>query len=196
MSSKRERTRTAILDAAWKRLSTPGDPTRLEDIAADVGVTRQSVHLHFRTRGALLVALVQHVDESLGLVERIAEIRACADPVESLEKGLSLTATYQAEIHGVAMALATLAASDPDARAAIDDRMTLRREGLVTVLRAVQRSGRLSPDWPLAKVADVLWEAGAPSTYQHLVVERGWSVKDYERWLLYLARTFLRGTKG
>lgn len=191
MSSRRERTRLAILDAAWKRLSIPGDAARLEDIAAEAGVTRQSLYLHFGTRGALLVDVVRHIDEALGLEGRLAELRAIEDPVEALEASLRLTASFQAKIHGVAMALSTLAESDADARAAYDDRMTHRREGLLGVLRAIQRAGKLLPDWTATKVADVLCEAGAPSSYQHLVIERGWSPKEFERWLLHVGRSFL-----
>jgi AcrR family transcriptional regulator len=191
MSSRRERTRVAILEATWKRLSIPGDPARLEDIAADAGVTRQSVYLHFGTRGGLLVAVVQHMDEALGLGERIAEIRKIEDPVDALEASLRLTATYQPRIHGVGMALARLAPTDADARAAFDDRMNARREGLLAVTRLLQRAGLLVADWSAPKVADILWEAGAPSSYEHLVVERGWTPKDFERWLVHLGRSFI-----
>lgn len=190
-SSRRERTRLAILDAAWKRLSIPNDPARLEDIAADAGVSRQSVYLHFGTRGALLVALVQHMDETLGLFHQIAEIEACADPVVALEKTLRLSARYQPKIHGVGMALANLAITDEDARAAFEDRMRIRREGFNEVVRAVKRSGRLVRGWSVEHVADVLWEISAPSSFHHLVVERGWSVDAFEKWLLHVGRSFL-----
>lgn len=192
MSSRRERTRLAILEAAWKRLSIPGDPARLEDIAADAGVTRQSVYLHFGTRGGLLVAVVQHMDEVLGLAERLDDVRTTEDPVEALEKSLRLTATYQARVHGVGMALAHLAPNDPDARAAFDDRMNLRREGLLALTRTLQRAGLLVADWSAPKVAEILCEAGAPSSYQYLVVERGWTPKEFERWLVHLGRSFLQ----
>lgn len=191
MSSRSERTRTAILDAAWKRLLRPGDPARLEDIAADAAVTRQSVYLHFGNRGALLVALVAHIDETLGLPAKLAAIDPCADPVEALEASLRLTAAYQGEIHGAAMALARLAPSDPDAAAALDDRMRQRRAGLEALVRAIRRQGRLRAGWTAPKVADALWEAGAPSSYHHLVIERGWAPAEFERWLLHLARSFL-----
>lgn len=191
MSSRRERTRLAILDAAWKRLSIPNDPARLEDVAADAGVSRQSVYLHFGTRGALLVALVQHMDETLGLFDQIAEIKACADPVVALEKLLRLAARYQPKIHGVAIALATLATTDAEAHAAFEDRMRVRREGFVEIVRAVKRRGRLMRGWSVEHVADVLWEVSAPSSFQHLVVERGWSVDAFEKWLVHLGRSFL-----
>jgi AcrR family transcriptional regulator len=192
MSSRRERTRIAILEAAWKRLSIPGDPARLEDIAADAGVTRQSVYLHFGTRGGLLVAVVQHIDDVLGLGERIAEIRATEDPVEALEKSLRLTATYQPRIQGIGMALSQLALTDADARAAFDDRMNARREGLLSITRVLSRAGLLVGDWSAPKVAEILTEAGSPSSYEYLVVGRGWTPKEFERWLVHLGRSFLQ----
>lgn len=176
----------------WKRLRRPGDPARLEDVARDAGVTRQAIHLHFRTRGAMLVALVRHMDETLGLHARIEAIEKLSDPVEALVANMKLMAEYEPQIHGVAMALASLAATDAEARAAFEDRMELRRKGLVKLVRAVQRRGRLMSGFSAAQVADVLWEAGAPSSYEHLVVERGWSPRELERWLVHLARTFVR----
>lgn len=191
MSRKRDRTRLKILQAAWDRLARPNDPARLEDIAADAGVTRQSVYLHFGNRGGLLTALVAHMDEALELGTQIEQIRACPDPVEALELTVRLTATYEPKIHGVAMALTRLAPSDPDAAAALEDRMRMRRAGLTEILRKLEERGKLAPDWTVRQVADVLWEASAPSSYEHLVVERGWSVKTFERWLVHLGRSFL-----
>jgi hypothetical protein len=149
--------------------------------------------LHFGTRGGLLVAVVQHMDEVLGLSERITELRALTsqDPIAALEMSLHLTATYQGKIHGVAMALARLAPTDADARAAFEDRMNARREGLLAITRTLHRAGFLVADWPATKVADALWEAGSPSSYDDLVVGRGWSPKDFERWLVHLGRSFL-----
>lgn len=191
MSKKRDRTRLVILQAAWDRLNKPNDPARLEDIAADAGVTRQSVYLHFGSRGGLLLALVAHVDETLGLGEQIAAIRACKDPVEALELSLRTTASFEPKIHGVSIALTRLAASDADAAAALEDRMKHRRAGMTEVLRQIDEAGKLSPEWTVKQVADVLWEASLPSSYEHLVVERGWSVKAFERWLLHLGHSFL-----
>jgi len=192
MSSKRDRTRTKILQAAWDRLARPNDPARLEDIAADAGVTRQTVYLHFASRSGLLTALVGYMDEVHDLGAQLDAIRACTDPVEALERSLKLTASYEPKIHGVALALTRLAPSDPDAAAALDDRMKLRRAGLVELLGALEDQRKLRAGWTVRQIADVLWEASAPSSYEHLVVERGWSVKTFERWLLHLSHSFLK----
>jgi AcrR family transcriptional regulator len=191
MSSKRERTRLTILRAAWDRLARPGDPAHLEDLAADAGVSRQSVYLHFGSRAGLLIALVEHMDEVLELNARLAELRAITDPVAAFEQTLRLMATFEPRIHGVAMALVRLAPTDPDAAAALEDRLKQRLRGLNEVLRAVEAQGKLSSDWTAKQAADALWQAGHPSSYELLVVERGWSVKAYERWLVHLGRSFL-----
>lgn len=191
MSNKRERTRETILKAAWERLAKANDPARLEDIAADAGVTRQSVYLHFGTRGALLTALVAYIDETLDLAAQLDQIRSCADPADALDMCLGLVAKFEPKIHGVAMALTRLAPTDPDAAAALEDRMSLRRTGMTEIVRALDEAGRLAAGWTVRQVADALWAASAPVSYELLVVERGWSVKTFERWLVHLGRSFL-----
>lgn len=193
MSSRREATRIAILDAAWKRLGTPGDEARLEDVAADAGVTRQSVYLHFGSRGALLVALVEHVDQVLGLVELLRALDAVSDPVERLRETMRMMARYQPKIHGVAMALQRLAPTDKDAAAAFEDRMSKRLGGLEQALTAIAKARRLAPAWSVKRAAEALWAAGSPAAYEQLVVERGWSIDELERWLVHLVDSLVIG---
>jgi hypothetical protein len=132
------------------------------------------------------------MDAALGLSARLEDIRATDDPVLALEMNLRLTATYQGRIHGVAMALTRLSGTDPDARAAFDDRMSSRHEGLLALTKILHRARLLTGDFSAAKVADILWQAGAPSSYELLVVERGWTPKEFERWLVFLGRSFLQ----
>jgi len=191
MSSRKEKTRESLLEAAWKRLER-GDPAKLEEVGADVGVSRQAVYLHFGSRGGMLLALVDYIDRKLGLMERIEAALRPPDPVEQLESVLGLTATYQPEIHGVAMALVRLADTDEDVRRALEDRMELRRKGLESIVRRIAKDGRLVEGWSVGEVVDALWEGGAPSSYQHLVVERGWSPERHRDLLIRLARSFIR----
>jgi AcrR family transcriptional regulator len=55
-----EETRHAILSAARQRLLSDGpDTVRLDDVAADVGVSRQAVLHHFHSREGLMRAVVE-----------------------------------------------------------------------------------------------------------------------------------------
>lgn len=66
------RSRAAILDAALRLLNA--DPeTRLETIAADAGVTRQTVYAHFPNRDTLLAAVVERVTEEVAAAMDAAE---------------------------------------------------------------------------------------------------------------------------
>ena len=54
-----DRTRTAILEAAYERwLAEPYDEVTLEDVAASAGVSRQTVHRQFGSKEDLMVAVV------------------------------------------------------------------------------------------------------------------------------------------
>jgi AcrR family transcriptional regulator len=191
MSTKREKTRESLLEAAWKRLER-GDEAKLEDVGHDVGVSRQAVYLHFGSRGGLLLALVAYIDDKLGLGEHIRTVQALTDPVAQLEATLRLSATYEPKIHGVAMALFRLAATDADMRAAIDDRMQHRRQGIGQVVKRLSGAGLLREEWSAGEVTDVLWEASTPFSYETLVVERGWKPARFAEWLVWLFRSFLR----
>jgi AcrR family transcriptional regulator len=55
-----EATRTRLLDAAWERFSTqPYESVRLSEVAADAGVTVQTLHTRFGTKDGLLDAALQ-----------------------------------------------------------------------------------------------------------------------------------------
>lgn len=190
MSTKRENTRKSLLEAAWKRLER-GDATKLEDVGHDVGVSRQAVYLHFGSRGGMLLALVAHIDEALGLNERIRAMLAVTDPVEQLHSALKLTADYEPKIHAVAMALSRQAHEDEDLRTAFDDRMKRRRQGLVQIVKRVGSAGLLRKPWTATEVADALWQASTPASYETLVVECGWKPARYGEWLAWLAQSFL-----
>jgi hypothetical protein len=131
------------------------------------------------------------MDEALGLGERIAQAMQPRDAEAQLLAVMRLMAEYQPRIHRVAMALLRLGGTDDQVRAALEDRMEHRRRGLRGVLADLSDGGRLRADWSLEEAVDVLWEAGAPSSFEHLVVERGWSSERYGDWLQWLARSLL-----
>jgi AcrR family transcriptional regulator len=191
MSSKKQKTRESLLDAAWKRLER-GDAAKLEDVGADVGVSRQSVYLHFGSRGGMLLALVAHIDETLGLYERLAALRQIDDPIELLKATLDMAASYQPKVQGVAMALMRLAEQDEEVRAAFENRMEERRKGLAATIEQLARAGLLRKEWSKTEMVDLLWEATSPSSFQHLVVELGWKPARYRDWLTWIALSFVR----
>lgn len=72
-----EEARRLILDAAEERLANGGpEALRLQDIAADVGISHPAILHHFESRDGLVLALTVRTLQSLrdGLLEVLAEV--------------------------------------------------------------------------------------------------------------------------
>lgn len=185
MSSESTDTRTRILQAAWRLLEERGAAaTTLARVGQQAGVSRQAVYLHFGSRAGLLVALVDHIDRTFGLYERIAKVNAASDGVEALRLSQVLTAEYAPSIHGPAMALAHAGHADEAAAVAFADRLNGRLVGLVAIMERIAAEGRLAPGWSVQEAAEAVWALGLPEAWAHLGVERGWSVEAYRRFLV------------
>jgi hypothetical protein len=65
--------------------------------------------------------------------------------------------------------------------------------GLAMADRA-EEAGALAPGLTVERARDLIWLHTAPDTYRLLVLERGWSLDDYQRWLATsLAAALLQG---
>jgi AcrR family transcriptional regulator len=159
----------------------------MEDVAAEAGLTRQAVYLHFKTRSALLVALVEHVDATQGLGELLRPVFQERDPVRALRLFLHVVATYAPKISNLARAIDIARAADEAMAAAWDDRMNSRRAGIRGLLTRID----LAPGWTLARATDAIWAVSAPHVYESLVVERKWSAASFARFLRSAVAAFL-----
>ena len=190
-------TRERILRATWRLLEERrGQSVRLEDVARAASVSRQAVYLHFGSRTTLFVETARYADESLKLIERIREACDAENGVVAIEAYVRFWAGYIPDIYGLAKALLLLCETDEAAAAAWNDRMTALREGCLTILRQVNREGRLAiplaSPWTVETAADYFYVALSIPTWESLTIERGWSREEYvERVTLALKRALL-----
>src|SRR5688500_1518394 len=56
-------TRDQLLETAWRLFRSDPAAASMGRIAAEAGVSRQAVYLHFQSRAGLLLALVRWIDE-------------------------------------------------------------------------------------------------------------------------------------
>jgi AcrR family transcriptional regulator len=183
-------TPTRILEAAWELVLERGTvDVTVADIAAAAGVSRQLVYFHFDNRAGLLTAMARHRDESSGFVDEVAASRAMP-PVEGLEHMLRAWCEYMPTIVPVARALEAALAGGDDGGSAWRQRMGELRAALRIALDRVE----LAPGWTVDQAADWAWSRIQPTTYQHLVGERGWSAQEYtDRTVRSLLRELLAG---
>ena len=173
-------TRARILEVAWGlvRERGPGRVT-IAEIAAAAGVSRQLVYFHFRNRAGLLVAMARHHDVRSGFVERVAASRSLG-AVEGLEAMLREWYDYIPEILPVARALEAAVTTGDEGGSAWQDRMDDLWEAFRIAVERVDEEGRLAGGWTVASATDWIWARSHLTTWQHLVVERGWAIDDYK----------------
>jgi AcrR family transcriptional regulator len=181
VSTRKDETRRRILGVARKLLVERGYyGVGLEEVAAAAGVSRQAIYQHhFRSKGELLLALVEHVDDVEGVRELVAPALAAPTAIDALAAMVAGVATIDERIHDIASVLAAARVADKAAEAAWQDRMQRRLAGAKFMIRRLQEEGLLDAAWNASDAADYLFTALSLATYQSLVVERRWPKKRY-----------------
>jgi AcrR family transcriptional regulator len=179
MAVTRNDTRARILDTAWALVRERGvGAVTVADIAAATGVSRQLLYVYFENRAGLLVAMARRHDVRSGFAGRAAEA-AALPPVAALERLLRLWFAYVPEILPVARALEAAAVNGDEGGVAWRDRMGDLRELFAGAVARLARDGRLAEGWTVPAAADWVWARAQPSTFSHLVGDRGWPAGDY-----------------
>jgi AcrR family transcriptional regulator len=153
-SPRGQRTRADILDVAWRVIAQHGTHVSMAQIAEAVGLTRQAVYVHFRSRGGLLVALVRRADDRADIHARFRTALAVDDPRRRLDAFLRVWLDFVPTIHPVASSLMRARADDPEAAAAWQDRMAALRRGFAVLTRSLRRDGVLAAAWTAPTAAD------------------------------------------
>ena len=113
-------TRRRLLETAVRCLAEHGwEASTVGFIAAEAGISRGAVQHHFRTREALILAALEHMFE-----ERAALLDALPDPAGSGPQRVhtvvtGLVDTIGGELFRAALQVWTVAAADPELRAAV-----------------------------------------------------------------------------
>ena len=144
-----EDARTAILDATEQRLIERGPSgIRLQDVAADVGVSHPTILHHFGSRERLVEAVIQRRVQAMNQEVILALISARADDEASTAIALfdKLYDTFAAGGHARVIAYCALEGRAP----------TLTPESIRPVTHATHaaRVARRSPDLPPAEFAE------------------------------------------
>lgn len=178
MSNLLPETRNRILKAALECLEgADGKLVRISDVANAAGLTRQTLHLYFRTRADLLIAVTHYLDELKSSEARLAKSRAASNGIDRLEAYVDAWGNYIPEIYDVARAL--LLINDPDADEAWQTRMQDMWEGCEAAIQALDADGVLNPVYCVQEASDLLWTLLSIRNWEHLRRDRGWSQQTY-----------------
>ena len=192
MSSRRQRTRSKILESARRLLVERGYyGVGLEEVAREAGVSRQAIYLHFKSKADLLVATARHIDEMVGVPEILRPVREATTALEALDAGVAAYGAIEPQIYDVASVIYAARRPDEAAEAAWQDRMAFRRENIRQGIRRLQGEGLLAEEWTVDEAADFAWALLSVHTYEYLVVERGWPIERFVSRLQTMLRRVL-----
>ena len=170
MSSTRDR----ILDTAWDLMEAQPDAVpSMSEVARSTGISRQALYLHFPDRSALLLALVEHVDDREALEAEIAVVEAAADGAAQVRAWVDMQARRNPRIAPLARALDQYRHGDEAAMAAWRDRTANRMRGATHIVQRLRSEGSVHRSWTSAEAAALVWELVSFRVWDDLVNEAG-----------------------
>jgi AcrR family transcriptional regulator len=184
-SGGRPETRIQILDAARAVFEEFGYyDAGLGAVAKMAGVSRQAIYLHFESKAELLTALHLHIfaTDVLPALER-HPITDAASALEALDAMIAVDVDVVSKVWRIHEALQMARRQHPEVEATLRPREEDRYRGLLELGRRLKREGALPADIQAGMFADMLWGLTGVGTYRSLVLERGWSLEQYRRWV-------------
>ena len=184
VSSKKlnPQTRARILEAALSLIRKRGGAdVTMAEIARASRLSRQAVYLHFVDRADLLVALVRHADEKRGLWNEVRKIAEAPTAVAALREMASLQARMNPGIWAVARALDAVRRLDEPAERSWQDRLESRLSGCREIVARLKREGVLRRGLDPGAAADLIWTVTSLRTWEDLVLQRGWTARQYKQ---------------
>ena len=176
MSSTRER----ILDAARGLVEArPEAVPSVSEVARATGISRQALYLHFPDRSALLLAVVEHVDDREELADWVAAVEAAPDGPAQVRAWVDMQAQRNPRIAPLARALDQSRHGDDAARAAWRDRTAGRVRGATAIVQRLRREGRVHRSWTNAEAATLVWELASFRAWDDLVNEADLAPERY-----------------
>ena len=176
MSSTRDR----ILDTAWELIEAKADAVpSMSEIARETGISRQALYLHFLDRSALLLALVEHIDDREALEAEIAAVEGAPDGAAQVRAWVEMQARRNPRIASLARALDQYRHGDEAAMAAWRDRTANRMRGATRIVQRLRREDRVHGSWTTAEAAALVWELVSFRVWDDLVNEAGLPPERY-----------------
>lgn len=183
-------TRMAILDAAQELFAERGyTATTIADIANRAGVAPETVYSAFRNKPTLLKTLADvraaGDDEPIPVAQRepFRRIREASDPRRKLQLYAAVARSMlERGVGDVQLVVRAAASADPKIAELWDDLKQQRLVAASMMATHFHESGLLRDDLTIERARDLIWLYIAPEV-DGLLVERGWTSDDRERWL-------------
>jgi AcrR family transcriptional regulator len=156
----------------------------LEAVGKKAGVSRQAIYLHFPSKSELLTALHLHIFDT-DVVPAIGRhpVTDAMTALEALEATIAVDVEVVSTVWRIHEALTTARRQHPEVDETLRPRDEHRYRELLAIGGRLEREGELPPEMSVGTFGDIYWGLMNVGTYRSLVVERGWSLDEYGRWV-------------
>jgi AcrR family transcriptional regulator len=186
--ARAEEARRRVLDAARRLFLERGyAATTVAAVAADAGVSVESVYKAFGSKARLVLALFH--DAVAGHGPESAELRADrlsageSDPRRRLRGFGDLVAEVTPRVAPLMLLIRAAAQADAELRDVWEQMLSERLARMAGHARALAEGGHLRPGVTVEEARDVLWLYNAPEVYELMVIRRQWSPRRFGDWV-------------
>ena len=163
--------------------------TTIEAISELADVPPATVYRLFSSKHGILKALLDTSivgdDEDVPMAQRphVQALLGADDPRSQVAGFAALTIDVNRRVAPIYRILVSAADTDREAAALLDEVTRQRQQGQRRIARSLERAGALRPGLRERDAADVIHALLSPEMYRLLVVDRGWKIARFERWL-------------
>jgi AcrR family transcriptional regulator len=180
-----ESTRARIVTRARRLFARHGyAATSIDAIATAAGVAIPTVYAAMGSKRGILLALLDTIERDAGVTRLPADLaEARARPLRQLEVVIDLDCRLFERNLDVLEILRGARAADPGLAPIWREGGRRRRKGQASLVRSWAQAKMLAPGLRPRDAADVLWAFTGPDVYRLFVIESGWSITRFRRWL-------------
>jgi AcrR family transcriptional regulator len=176
-------TREAIVDAAQALFLDTGFTTTIAAVAAQAGVSVETIYKGFGGKPGLVRAICQRALAGEGPVpaeQRSDNLQSTEpDPREIIRGWGVLTTEVAPRVAPILLLVRAAAVAEPEMAQLKAELDTARLTRMTHNAKSLATRGHLKPGLTVRKAAEVMWTYSSPELYELLVLTRGWPLSRY-----------------
>jgi AcrR family transcriptional regulator len=179
-----EATRKEILATARRLFAEHGYAnTSIQQIASESGVAIQTIYSSIGSKGSLILALNDLIDEESGVAPLAIDALSETNPAKLLAKGVHITRQINERCGDLIRVLLSAEPSEPDVAVALAEGIRRHNKGMKELATRLDAMEAFQPGITTEHAADVLSMMTAPASWRQLTQDAGWTFDDAEAWL-------------
>jgi AcrR family transcriptional regulator len=177
-------TRREILGAARRLFAEQGYAnTSMQQIADESGAAIQTVYSSVGSKSALVLALVDLIDDEAGIAELAADLLQETDPHQLIAKSVHLTRQLNERCGDIIRVLLSAEPADTDVVAAATEGLRRHEQGNALIAQRLAELGALQADMTPERAAAVMAMMKSSANWRQLTETAGWTYDESEAWL-------------